>query len=85
MRLLWKTLLGVMTAILLVIIAAVLFQVYYALTPVTLSPLVKSLDAKASALDRITDNGHRAYGIRAPAGIDPVLYGKACWQRTKKW
>ncbi len=76
MRLLWKTLLGVMTAILLVIIAAVLCQVYYALTPVTLSPLVKSLDAKASALDRITDNGHRAYGIRAPAGIDPVLYGK---------
>ena len=85
MRLLWKTLLGVMTAILLVIIAAVLCQVYYALTPVALSPLVKSLDAKRLRWTESLTTGIERMAFAPRRVSTRCCMESACWQRTKNW
>ncbi|HPV22768.1 MAG TPA: hypothetical protein PLJ65_01220, partial [Casimicrobium sp.] len=84
----FKKILLWLAAIPLALIAAVVVvQTYYALTPVPLSKEAEELNARAAKLPTVTENGYRLNGLLAPAGQDPVVYGKciaaADEQRTK--
>ena len=73
----FKKIVLLLAAIPLVLIAVVIVvQTYYALTPVPLSQQAVELNARAAKLPTVTENGYRLNGLLAPAGQDPVVYGK---------
>ena len=87
MKIFKKILLWLAAIPLLLIASVVVVQTYYALTPVPLSKQAEELNARAAKLPTVTENGYRLNGLLAPAGQDPVVYGKciaaADEQRTK--
>lgn len=76
MKFVKKALLGLVALPLALLLVVVLVQAYYHLSPVEVTAEAKALDAEATMLPAVTDNGFRAYGILAPEGMDPVAYGK---------
>jgi hypothetical protein len=54
----------------------VLLQVFYTLTPSSLSPEAVELNARAALLPTFTENGYRLNGLLAPKDVDAVRYGR---------
>lgn len=68
--------LGVLALLLLATVSLAALHTYYHFTPVELSAEARSLDERAAALPRDTDNGLRLVGLLAPVEADPVSFGR---------
>jgi hypothetical protein len=64
--------------------SVLLTQGFYWLVPAKPSPAVLSLQDEASRKPRLTENGFRLAGLRAPAGWDPVAFGRCLYPDAEK-
>lgn len=76
---------SVLALLLLATIALVALHTYYYFTPVELSGEARSLDDRAGALTRDTDNGLRVVGLLAPREIDPVTFGRCVLEAERRF
>lgn len=76
---------GVLALLLFATIALVALHTYYHFTPVELSDEARSLDERAAALTRDTDNGLRLVGLLAPHEMDPVTFGRCVLEAERRF
>ena len=76
MKIVKKILFGLLIVPLALLVAAMVAQTYYQLTPAALSVEALELNARAAKLPTLTENGYRLYGLFAPREQDAVVFGK---------
>lgn len=76
LRWLKRLALALVLPILALLVAVIVLQVGYRLTPTSLSEEAQALAREIERLPRQTENGYRLAGLLAPEGADPVAYGR---------
>ncbi len=76
LRWLKRLALALVLPILALLVAVIVLQVGYRLTPTSLSEEAQALAREVERLPRQTDNGYRLAGLLAPEGLNPVAYGR---------
>lgn len=76
---------SVLALLLLATAALVALHTYYHFTPVELSAEARSLDQRAAALPRDTDNGLRLVGLLAPSEVDPITFGRCVLEAERRF
>ena len=64
--------------------SVLLTQVFYWLVPAKPSPAVLRFHEEASRKPRLTENGFRLAGLQAPAGWDPVAFGRCLYPDAER-
>lgn len=76
---------GVLVLLLLATVSLAALHTYYHLTPVELSAEARSLDERAAALPKDTDNGLSLLGLLAPREISQVVFGKCLLDEERRY
>jgi hypothetical protein len=64
------------------LVSIVLLHVFYVLVPAKPTPAVLRIEKEAAQRPFLTENGFRLAGLLAPAGSDPVAFGRCLYAET---